>query len=628
MDCNKDEAIRTREMAEIRLQKNDFAGAQKLALKAQKLDPDIDNIIQLLTVCDVHCASLQKINGYEMDWYGILQIEQMADDSLIRKHYRKLALLLHPDKNKFPGAEAAFKLIGEAQRLLSDPVKRQMHDVKRRTYVRPPVVRVQSKQTNANDVGRQSANVYKSHFGSQYSNVDLRKQPQPPTTTSASSVPKQVPTQGQSNNSMKFQNNANSKNSHVNGSTEAECNQGSRNNQNTESKKVNNKRKRPKLEEFSEDSDLGSSSDTDEDEIYVADVNLDKDPTVGSDGDLSRRRSARQKRNISYKESLNDDELISHNDKGDETGSATERENHGAKMKNVENELDRKDAEPPTHLSPNGSNKAHKLKTKESDVTSSRYSKDSYTANGTREKGSVSQSEYSESSALDSESIQLPDPEFFTFEIDKPEDKFKVGQNWAVYGDDELPKYYVQIQSICTSPEFELGTRWLIPCRNRVNMIKWVDSKMPFGCGIFRLSRAEPKKFSYATFSHLLDIQTTDRKGEFAIFPKKGEVWALYKDWNREMIFLDMDDFEYEVVEVVNTDNETVEVLPLHRVSGRVSVFRGQESGISLNIPKRELLRFSHQIPSFRLTDQLNGTLRGFWELDPAAVPPALLCTN
>lgn len=38
--------------------------------------------------------------------------------------------LLHPDKNKFPGAEAAFKLIGEANMILSDKGKRSVYDLK------------------------------------------------------------------------------------------------------------------------------------------------------------------------------------------------------------------------------------------------------------------------------------------------------------------------------------------------------------------------------------------------------------------------------------------------------------------------------------------------------------------
>jgi len=34
-----------------------------------------------------------------------------------------------------------------------------------------------------------------------------------------------------------------------------------------------------------------------------------------------------------------------------------------------------------------------------------------------------------------------------------------------------------------------------------------------------------------------------------------------------------------------------------------------------------ELLRFYHQIPAFRLTEERGGSLGGFWELDHPALP-------
>ncbi|KAI3673608.1 hypothetical protein L6452_39732 [Arctium lappa] len=130
MECNKDEALRAKEISEAKLVEKDFVGAKKLAQKAEKLFAGLEGLSQLLITLDVYISLEKKING-ESDWYNVLGVEPTADDETIRKNYRKLALTLHPDKNKSIGAEGAFKLVSEAWTLLSDKVKRKFYDQKR-----------------------------------------------------------------------------------------------------------------------------------------------------------------------------------------------------------------------------------------------------------------------------------------------------------------------------------------------------------------------------------------------------------------------------------------------------------------------------------------------------------------
>ncbi|XP_067615136.1 dnaJ homolog subfamily B member 12 [Eurosta solidaginis] len=63
------------------------------------------------------------------DYYEILSVKKEATDSEIKKSYKKLALLLHPDKNKAPGASDAFKAVGNAAAILTDVEKRKQYDL-------------------------------------------------------------------------------------------------------------------------------------------------------------------------------------------------------------------------------------------------------------------------------------------------------------------------------------------------------------------------------------------------------------------------------------------------------------------------------------------------------------------
>jgi curved DNA-binding protein CbpA len=45
------------------------------------------------------------------DYYMILEVEQTASPQLINSAYRRLALNLHPDRNRSPNATEAFQIV-------------------------------------------------------------------------------------------------------------------------------------------------------------------------------------------------------------------------------------------------------------------------------------------------------------------------------------------------------------------------------------------------------------------------------------------------------------------------------------------------------------------------------------
>ncbi|XP_024031962.1 dnaJ homolog subfamily B member 1 isoform X2 [Morus notabilis] len=67
-----------------------------------------------------------------VDYYNILKVNRNASEDDLKKAYKRLAMIWHPDKNpasKRSEAEAKFKRISEAYDVLSDPAKRQIYDL-------------------------------------------------------------------------------------------------------------------------------------------------------------------------------------------------------------------------------------------------------------------------------------------------------------------------------------------------------------------------------------------------------------------------------------------------------------------------------------------------------------------
>jgi DnaJ family protein A protein 1 len=64
----------------------------------------------------------------ETKFYDILGVKPTANDTELKKAYRKLALKYHPDKNPGPEAEGKFKEISMAYEVLANEDKRRIYD--------------------------------------------------------------------------------------------------------------------------------------------------------------------------------------------------------------------------------------------------------------------------------------------------------------------------------------------------------------------------------------------------------------------------------------------------------------------------------------------------------------------
>ncbi|KAF8101189.1 hypothetical protein N665_0209s0045 [Sinapis alba] len=610
---NREEALRAKGLAEGLMQKSDFSSARKLAVKAHNMDPTLENISHMTMVCDVHCAAAaEKMLGNEMDWYGILQVDMNANDIIIKKQYRKLALLLHPDKNKLPGAESAFKLIGEAQRMLLDKEKRMVYDVKRKASIRRPAPSYRTQQVPSYRSSQQASVHMRSVFDGlrpqaqqppgftlrpsfwtscpfcgnrwEYGREHVKREmtcrackkqfiafevsfvPPPPAANSSyqKTTSSFFPQQGQ----KACPEEPYKRPDEATGST-AENNKG--------------KRKRKDMDEESiESSDSESSSDSEDDDTMAA-------GGMGSNDGQEPRRSVRSKRKVSYNESLSDD------DDGDLANNIGE----------AEPEEDEKQTHDDHHQStetlPNGINPKEK-----------------------KIEESLDDWEEEESSlggeAAEPNLINCDDPEFSDFDKLREKSCFHEGQVWALYDEGEgMPRFYAVIRKV-TSPSFSVKYVWLEAGEDEEDETR----DLPVSVGRYVLGD-EAKTNSSTIFSHLVRSKTRSNARNFTVFPGRGETWALFKNCN-------VDDSgsnprEYEFVEILSDHAEegaTISVGFLFKVEGFKYVYSPmpKEEADIFEIPPHEFFRFSHRVPSFRLKGtEGRGVLEGWYELDPAALP-------
>jgi DnaJ-domain-containing protein 1 len=74
-------------------------------------------------------AEIQRILSESNNYYMVLHVTPSADVSEIKRNYKRLSLLLHPDRCTLERAKDAFQEVNIAHTTLTNPVKRKMYDL-------------------------------------------------------------------------------------------------------------------------------------------------------------------------------------------------------------------------------------------------------------------------------------------------------------------------------------------------------------------------------------------------------------------------------------------------------------------------------------------------------------------
>ncbi|KAF5731917.1 Chaperone DnaJ-domain superfamily protein putative isoform 1 [Tripterygium wilfordii] len=124
------EAARWLAAAEKVLASGDLHSAKSFAIRAREFDPRLDLCDRIIAVADtILCAAPRISAGRYPDWYAILQLDSLTQNmELIATQYRKLALLLDPQRTRLPLVDQAFRLVSDAWLVLSNPNRKSLYD--------------------------------------------------------------------------------------------------------------------------------------------------------------------------------------------------------------------------------------------------------------------------------------------------------------------------------------------------------------------------------------------------------------------------------------------------------------------------------------------------------------------
>ncbi|EPS57220.1 hypothetical protein M569_17600 [Genlisea aurea] len=629
MECNRDEALRVKEMAESKFLVKDFKGAKKFALKAKNLYPELDGISQMLMTLDVYISAQdEKIHG-ESNWYGVLGVNPFSDDETIRRQYRKLALLLHPDKNRSIGAEGAFQLISQAWSLLSDKSRKTAYDRSCGRKFQHSGGKHDAKQGGFHDF-------VKSVSG------DSKKRKNPPSSAPRSSSQHTTAQEKETfwtvchRCKMQYE----YLRMYINHNLLCpNCNEAYFATEiappsNIDSKTLfqnsgirhrKSKHSPPDCQwiPFSKSTGGGAPS-------AVQAANLVQQAFEKVKRERQKVQAAARKQEAVLRKNLSSKRMRTEPSSLGQVNTSSKRFKVAEQPGSMDKEAKR-DVEPRLddfrQLLMEKARKQIREKLNAGRLPAADGFKSFEAVDG-------NVGPQREGKSVEKVSMDVPDSDFHDFEASRRAESFGSDQVWAVYDDDDgMPRHYARIHEVISLEPFGVRLSWLRPVTHRdgFSHVSWYANGFSKTCGKFQMGRTEIFN-SVDCFSHVVVGRWKSGSDAVLIYPRRGEVWAVHRNWSLE--WNELTEYEavhkYDIVEVLEDHDEEhgVIVVPLVKAAGSRAVFcRHFDPSRIRRIPAGEISRFSHQLPSRSFTGDEHGLklLKGFRELDPAAVPSEIL---
>ncbi|KAJ0801466.1 putative DnaJ domain, Chaperone J-domain superfamily [Helianthus annuus] len=593
MDPNIEEALRAKETAEKLFLMKDFTGAKQFALRAQTLCPQLEGISQMVATFEIYAAATTTNMNREVDFYSVLGLDPSADKSIVKKRYKKMAVLLHPDKNKTVGADEAFKLVSEAWAVLSDNVKRSSYDAKRNKHL--SAAGYNTSGVSGSETSPRLDTFWTVCTSCRVQYEYLRKYVNKRLSckncrgvfvaveTGAAPVT-YAPWSYTSENG--YANHAYNTGPYVpstsvcftgNGSSVVHPTQG-----------------------YEYAGTVSFQWNT-----YSGSSTLDPNGLPSKPGNTSRQKS---------------------------NGRHQVRSNTGPmgrppKKRKIENGEMGLRTEPYSDLNNLNGNGGVDVLTRQYSVAPA-FDARKLLIEKARSVIRGKLKEMKMASTLKAEkngktvkksslmAITVPDPDFHDFDTDRTEEVFKPKQIWAIYDEEDgMPRLYCVVRQVISVKPFQLHITYL-------NSKPDAEFGVNKSCGSFKVAHSVFVD-QVNIFSHLLGRENVGKGGSVKIYPKRGDIWAVYRNKKSKKAMQ-----QYEMVEILDDYSEKVGVCvtPLAKLEGYKTVYQRNPNKSAVRvIPRKEMVRFSHQVPACLLKGQGLNLPDGCWDLDPAATPEQLL---